>query len=44
MIKTCIYCGAEVTENGRVMHPYYCPKCDEDLTVDDVVEVKKDEN
>ena len=42
MIKKCIYCGCEVVENGRVMHPYYCPDCDEDFTVDDVVDVEEE--
>ena len=42
MSKKCIYCGCEVVENGRCMHPYYCPDCDEDFTVDDVVDVEEE--
>ena len=38
MSKICIYCGKEVSDSGRCVHPYYCPNCDEDRCLADVTD------
>lgn len=38
MSKICIYCGKEVSDSGRCVHPYYCPTCDEDRCLSDVTD------